>query len=94
MLAKLGWEELCAGRECLNGDHVVWLNFCFLAGETGLSILVRILSGSHSEPPLIRQDSGRFLSRSLPLVETAGGFLSFLCGIEGNAQRPRPGREF
>lgn len=95
MLAKLGGGELCAGGRYLNGEHLLWLSFCFPGGEPGLSISVRILSGSHREPPLIRQDSDTFLSRSLPFVETAGAFSPSSVGVRvTDAQRLRPGGEF
>lgn len=77
------------------GDHVVGLNPCLVqkAVGPGLSTLVRVLPGSHSEPPVNMQDSGVLLPRSLTSAETAGGFF-FPCGNEGEAERPRPGGRF
>lgn len=81
----------------VTGDHVIWSNHGFLGGKLmqrvaglGLLILERVLFGSHSEPPVIAQNSAVLLSRYLTLAEIAGGYLSLPGGSEGEAQRPRP----
>lgn len=63
-------------------------------GGPGPSKVVKVPSGSLDKPPVIMLVSGMLLSSPLTSAETAGGFLSFPCGSEGEAQRPRPGGRF